>query len=161
VEDIQIRRQMRDVLIQEYREVAKKLNSKADRIAELDAEIGDQTDLGALIADVAPHSISTASAHALAASGAKPKLRADEFTGMTYKDAAKNYLERVGHAVSMEELLEALKNGGCPVGGVNPKKTLYISLVRGREFKPVPGQSGILGLRSFYQNRGSERKDKK
>jgi hypothetical protein len=58
--------------------------------------------------------------------GARPKLRDDEFTGMTYQDAAKNYLERVGHAVSMEELLAALRDGGCPVGGINPKKTLYV-----------------------------------
>jgi hypothetical protein len=93
--------------------------------------------------------------------GARPKLRDDEFTGMTYQDAAKNYLERVGHAVSMEELLAALRDGGCPVGGINPKKTLYISLVRGREFKPVPGKSGMLGLRSFYQNRGADKKGKK
>jgi len=96
-----------------------------------------------------------------AVSGARPKLRDDEFTGMTYKDAAKCYLEKVGHAVSMEELLDALRDGGCPVGGVSPKKTLYISLVRGREFKPVPGKSGMLGLRSFYQNRGSDVKGKK
>jgi hypothetical protein len=51
-----------------------------------------------------------------AVSGARPKLRDDEFTGMTYKDAAKCYLEKVGHAVSMEELLDALREGGCPVG---------------------------------------------
>jgi hypothetical protein len=51
-----------------------------------------------------------------AVTGARPKLRYDGCTGMTYKDAAKSYLEKVGHAVSMEELLDALRDGGCPVG---------------------------------------------
>jgi hypothetical protein len=56
-----------------------------------------------------------------AVTGARPKLRDDEFTGITYKDAAKSYLEKVGHAVSMEELLDALRDGGCPVGGKESK----------------------------------------
>jgi hypothetical protein len=48
-------------------------------------------------------------------------LRPDEFTGKPYLDSAKAYLERVGHAVSMEELLDALKRGGSPVGGMRAK----------------------------------------
>jgi hypothetical protein len=31
------------------------------------------------------------------------RLRDDEFTGMSYQHAANDYLERVGHAVSMDE----------------------------------------------------------
>jgi hypothetical protein len=94
-------------------------------------------------------------------------LRPDEFTGKTYIEAAKSYLERVGHAVSMDELLEALKNGGRPIKGKTPKKALYISLVRGREFVPIPGQVGFLGLRKFYgtmrneKEKGKEKKGKK
>jgi hypothetical protein len=161
MEDIEVRKRMRDVLIQEYRELATKLKIKAERIAELDQEIGEATDLTGIIGEPTPLVSSSAAAQIGAVTGARPKLRDDEFTGMTYKDAAKSYLEKVGHAVSMEELLDALRDGGCPVGGVSPKKTLYISLVRGREFKPVPGKSGMLGLRSFYQNRGSDVKGKK
>jgi hypothetical protein len=68
---------------------------------------------------------------------------------MTISEAARTYLNRVGHAVSLEEMLEKLRAGGCKVGGANPKQTLYISLVRNtRDF--VPTGSGFIGLRSFY-----------
>jgi hypothetical protein len=83
----------------------------------------------------------------------RTNVRPDEFFGMTYTTAAKAYLEKVRHAVSMDDLLEALNRGGCPVGGKEPKKTLYISLIRDvRNFVPIPGQSGMLGLRKFYPN---------
>ena len=52
----------------------------------------------------------------------------------------------------MEELLDALKRGGSPVGGKSPKKTLYISLVRSREFIPIPGHTRFVGLRKLYPN---------
>jgi hypothetical protein len=83
----------------------------------------------------------------------KANLRPDEFFGMTYSTAAAAYLAKVGHAVSMDELLDALNRGGCPVGGKEPKKTLYISLIRDvRTFVPIAGRSGFLGLRKFYPN---------
>jgi hypothetical protein len=85
--------------------------------------------------------------------GSKASVRPDEFFGMTYSTAAAAYLERVGHAVSMGELLDALNRGGCPVGGREPRKTLYISLIRAvKTFVPIPGKAGILGLRKFYPN---------
>ena len=161
MEDVEIRRRMRDVLIQEYREIATQLKGKAARIAELDQEIGDETDLASVSGELAAQVSSAAPAQIGVSGGARPKLRDDEFTGMTYQNAARSYLERIGFAVSMEELLDALRAGGLPVGGVNPKKTLYISLVRGREFKPVPGKPGMLGLKSFYVNRGGDKKGKK
>jgi hypothetical protein len=85
--------------------------------------------------------------------GAKVNLRPDEFFGMTYSGAATAYLEKVRHAVSMDELLDALNRGGCPVGGREPRKTLYISLIRDvRTFVPISGTPGFLGLRKFYPN---------
>jgi hypothetical protein len=85
--------------------------------------------------------------------GTKANVRADEFFGMTYSTAATAYLDKVKHAVSMDELLDALNRGGCPVGGKEPKKTLYISLIRDvRTFVPIAGRSGFLGLRKFYPN---------
>jgi hypothetical protein len=55
----------------------------------------------------------------------------------------------VGHAVELEKLVEVLKKGGCKVGGADPKRTLYISLIRDtRNF--VPPQPGYIGLRKFY-----------
>jgi hypothetical protein len=90
---------------------------------------------------------------ALQPAGGRANVRPDEFFGMTYTTAAKAYLEKVRHAVSMDELLEALNRGGCTVGGKDPKKTLYISLVRDvRNFVPISGKSGYLGLRKFYPN---------
>ncbi len=77
------------------------------------------------------------------------EIRPDEFFGMSHGDAAKAYLRRMGRAVLMEDLLEALKKGGCRIGGANPKKGLYIALVRNvREFVPVG--NGYIGLREFY-----------
>jgi hypothetical protein len=53
----------------------------------------------------------------------------------------------------MDGLLDALNRGGCPVGGKDAKKTLYVSLIRDvRTFVPIPGRSGFLGLRKFYPN---------
>jgi hypothetical protein len=51
------------------------------------------------------------------AGGVRVKLREDKCAGKTYIEAARSYLERIGHAVSMEELLDAFKNGSSPVGG--------------------------------------------
>jgi DNA-directed RNA polymerase delta subunit len=83
--------------------------------------------------------------------GGRVSVRADEFFGLQYSDAARNYLRKVGHAVSLEELLDALRNGGCKVGGTDPKRVLYISLVRNtRDF--VPTGNGFVGLREFYPN---------
>ncbi|MGO9434989.1 MAG: hypothetical protein ACLP00_11970 [Terracidiphilus sp.] len=90
---------------------------------------------------------------AILKNGAKASVRPDEFFGMTYSTAAEAYLDKVRHAVSMDELLDALNRGGCPVGGREPRKTLYISLIRDvRTFVPIAGQSGFLGLRKFYPN---------
>ena len=67
----------------------------------------------------------------------------------------------VGQAVSLDEIVEALNKGGCKVGGADPKRTLYISLVRNtREF--VPPQAGYIGLRKFYPNlKGNQTKQKR
>lgn len=82
-------------------------------------------------------------------------IQADEFFGITHGDAARKYLERVGKAVSLEEMVEALNKGGCKVGGADPKRTLYISLVRNtKDFTKVPG--GYIGLRKFYPNLKSD-----
>jgi hypothetical protein len=78
-------------------------------------------------------------------------VRPDQYFGMSQGDAAKAYLKMRGQAVSIDELVKALTSGGCKVGGADPKRTLYISLVRNvREF--VPPQPGFIGLRDFYPN---------
>jgi hypothetical protein len=56
--------------------------------------------------------------------GARIGLRPDEFTGKAYSDSAKIYLERVGGAVCVDDLPDALKRGASPVGGKTLRKTL-------------------------------------
>ena len=83
--------------------------------------------------------------------GRPVEIRRDEFFGKTQSDAAKAYLSKVGHAVSIDELVAKLQAGGCKVGGANAQHTLYVSLVRNtREFVPVG--DGFIGLRRFYPN---------
>jgi hypothetical protein len=86
------------------------------------------------------------------ANGKRPDIRPDEFFGKSHGEAARLYLTRVGHAVTLDELLDGLKRGACKVGGADPKKVLYVSLLRnnGRDFVSVGG--GFVGLRSFYPN---------
>jgi hypothetical protein len=85
-----------------------------------------------------------------AATSRSGDIRPDEFFGMSQSDAAKAYLKRIGRAVSLDQLVDGLRKGGAEVGGVNPKKTLYVSLMRNplKEFV-VPSENHI-GLRAFY-----------
>jgi hypothetical protein len=79
------------------------------------------------------------------------KPRPDEFFGMSQAEAARTYLEKIGHAVLLDDLLKAVTSGGCKVGGADPKKTFYIGLVQNkRDF--VPTGNGYFGLRKFYPN---------
>ena len=83
--------------------------------------------------------------------GGTYKPRADEFFGRSQADAAKSYLEKIGHAVPLDEILSALRSGGCKVVGVDPKKTLYIGLIQNARDFVATGQ-GYIGLRQFYPN---------
>lgn len=100
--------------------------------------------------NIAPPATNQAASGVVGLSGGRsPEIRPDEFFAMTISDAARAYLTKVGHAVTIDNLIEALRAGGCKLSGANPKKVLYISLVRNtRDFVPVG--SGFLGLRSFY-----------
>jgi hypothetical protein len=70
---------------------------------------------------------------------------------MSQGDAAKAYLNKMGHAVAVSELVTALNKGGCKVGGADPERTLYIVLIRNtKDFVKVP--NGYLGLRAMYPN---------
>jgi hypothetical protein len=78
------------------------------------------------------------------------EIRPDEFYGMTQTQAAKAYLLRVKRAVSIDQIVEALRNGGAQLGGADPKKTLYVSLARNPERQFVIPREGYFGLREFY-----------
>jgi hypothetical protein len=153
VGDENILRQARQHFIDKLTEKAAEIRPIIQRILAFDQDLNETTDVMAIIMG-GESSNTMAPVSAIAGSfgvGART-VRPDEFTGKPYLDSAKAYLDKVGHAVSMEELLDALKRGGSPVGGKTPKKTLYISLVRGREVVSIPGQNGFMGLRKWYPN---------
>src|SRR5690348_12213493 len=63
------------------------------------------------------------------ATGRPAALLPDQFFGMSQSEAAKAYLRLVGRAITFDELVEALQRGGAKLGGADPKKTLYVSLL--------------------------------
>lgn len=143
-------RQTLEHFLQQKQKKSEELRAIELTIREIRRELGEEEESPE---DILPSStvIERKSEQKPLISGREPDIRPDEFFGMTQSDAAKAYLERVGHAVSFEQLVGALKKGGCKVGGINPERTLYISLVRDvREF--VPPQTGYIGLRKFYPN---------
>jgi hypothetical protein len=80
-------------------------------------------------------------------------LLPDEFFGMSQSDAAKAYLKKVGHAITLDELVEALQKGGAQVGGADPKRTLYVSLARNPRKEFVWPSKDHVGLKEFYDRK--------
>jgi hypothetical protein len=79
-----------------------------------------------------------------------PEVRPDEFYSMSQSDAAKTYLRKIKRAISFDQLVEALRNGGAQLGGADPKRTLYVSLARNPMKEFVYPKDGFIGLREFY-----------
>jgi hypothetical protein len=128
-------------------------------IQQLERELGEAPNGAEIVLNPADSLLPMTDRVEVATNGKKPEIRADEFFGMTQAEASRKYLKRVGHAVSFEDLVNALHAGGCKVGGENPKRVLYISLVRNtRDF--VPPQQGYIGLREFYPGIARAPKDK-
>jgi hypothetical protein len=86
----------------------------------------------------------------LSNNGRSSDVRPDEFFGMSQSDAARAYLNKVGRAVSFDQLVQVLRRGGAEVGGAEPKKTLYVSLMRNPKGEFVIPSEGHVGLRVFY-----------
>jgi hypothetical protein len=79
------------------------------------------------------------------------KPRPDEFFSLSIAEAARTYLDKVGHAMPVEEILRVITGGGCKVGGADPKRTLSITLGQGKREFILTG-TGTYGLRKFYPN---------
>lgn len=77
-------------------------------------------------------------------------VRPDEFFGMQQTEAAKAFLRKVRQAVSTDQLVDGLRRGGAIVGGADPKRTLYVSLMRNPKKEFVVVGDGFIGLREFY-----------
>lgn len=86
-------------------------------------------------------------------------VRPDKYFGMSQTEAAAAYLKKVGHAVHVETILEALQAGGLKLTGKTPKATLYTSLVRGTK-RFVLVSPGTFGLAEFYPDRKGMKEDK-
>lgn len=52
----------------------------------------------------------------------------------------------------MKQLVNALKDGGATLGGADPRKTLYVSMVRNPLKEFVSPKQGFMGLREFYKS---------
>lgn len=85
--------------------------------------------------------------------GISVSVKPDEFFRMNQTDAARAYLKKVGHSISFDELVAALRKGGAKLGGADPKKTLYVSLARNPNKEFVWPSKEIIGLDEFYKDR--------
>lgn len=88
-----------------------------------------------------------------------PAIVPGEFFGKSQTEAATAYLKKIGHAVHLDQILDALQAGGVKFEGSDPKKTLYTVLVRAtRRFVLV--SKNTFGLLEFYPNRAKKEKEK-
>lgn len=123
-------------------------------IQRLASDLKEPANLEPLIAESAVLSPPNGS-HAPAAPmpSSRPVLRPDEFFQMSQSDAARVYLRMVKRAISMDELVGALQAGGAQVGGVDPKKTLAVSLRANPKKEFVWPNKDTVALAEFYANR--------
>jgi hypothetical protein len=78
-----------------------------------------------------------------------PVIRPDHFLGMQPLDAAKSFLGMVGHALSVDEIADAVKRGGAAIVGAIWKERLEESLTRSVA-DVVKVQDHTFGLVRFY-----------
>lgn len=81
-------------------------------------------------------------------------IRSDEFFGLSNTEAAERYLRKIGHAMPLTDIFEALSTGGITFTG-DGKKNLYTQLVRAtRKFSKIGSGSNItFGLNEWYPAR--------
>jgi hypothetical protein len=121
-------------------------------IEALQIELGQDPSGNAVVTPSTGHFSISGSATAL-------KIRPDEYFGMSQTEAAYAYLKKIGHAVHLDSMLEALRAGGVKFSGRDPKSTLYAVLIRGtRRFVLV--SPGTFGLLEFYPERVKPKEEK-
>jgi len=124
-------------------------------IQRLASDLKEPVNLEPLITESVVLSAPTNGSHAAVTPtpSSRPMLRPDEFFQMSQSDAARAYLRMVKRAISMEELVSALQAGGAQVGGVDPKKTLAVSLRANPKKEFVWPNKDTVALAEFYTNR--------
>ena len=93
------------------------------------------------------------------------RIRPDEYYGKGFATAAGNYLERRKQAVTAEEMLKALEQGGFDFNAIgwkeeNRARTVAMSLSKNTAiFHRLP--SGTFGLKKWYGEAIEKKKSKK
>ena len=78
-------------------------------------------------------------------------IKPGDLFGKSQAEAAQEYLKRRDNAASLDEIFSALKRGGASLKGKNPKKNLYISLVKKKGIFALVAPY-TFGLWEFYPN---------
>ncbi len=86
-------------------------------------------------------------------------IRPDEYFGLSQGQAAKKYLQQVGYAAHIEEIIKGITRGGVKVAG-NSTRNLYIALVRNTTDFVLVG-ANTFGLREFYPHLRRGKKESK
>lgn len=87
-------------------------------------------------------------------------IRADEYFGKKFNDAAEMYIRKIGSAVSLEQIIDGVKRGGFRFETTPNKMKLYKSLaLSNRKFRLIDRDTQTFGLVDFYKN--IPKKDKK
>ena len=91
----------------------------------------------------------SASAHSSAHMVVETIVKAGDLFGKAQAEAAQEYLRRIGRAAHLDEIFAGLQRGGATLQGKNPKKNLYISLVKKKSIFPLVA-AYTFGLWEFY-----------
>lgn len=123
----------------EIRTLKIKLESKRETILDIANKVGRQISFPAIDDDEKK-------------SKASFEILPDTFFNKSHPDATAEYLGMVGHAVHIDEILQALKKGGATFKGSDHRNSLYKQLIRGtRRFVKI-GDDPVFGLVSKYGN---------
>lgn len=120
-------------------------------IQRLASDLKEPVNIEPLVAEASM--LSAPNGNHITTPSSRPMLRPDEFFQMSQSDAARAYLRMVKRAISMDELVSALQAGGAQVGGVDPKKTLAVSLRANPKKEFVWPNKDAVALAEFYANR--------
>ncbi len=84
----------------------------------------------------------------------RPEVRPDSYFGLSQHQAARRYLQGLGHADRLENILRSIVAGGVEVGGANPLGTLRATMGQNTSVF-VRVSPGTYGLREFYPQLGN------
>ena len=144
-------RQQLSAKLREARSLVSAMNT-LEELAGLDRTVLSEVQPdSALPADNHSQNGAAASIGARAGSQGRSQPRPDQYLGRSPLDAAKAYIAEVGHAAHLDEIAEAIQNGGAAVRGVGWREQLETSLTRA-VYEVVKVQEKTFGLRSFYSD---------